>query len=78
VLSGVQDQRSVMRTLQLGAAGFVPKSMATTTGLGDKFVMSGGFYIPRTCWTKPSGLVRCPARAARSKRDMGSGRVDLN
>jgi len=47
VLSGMQDQRSVMRTLQLGAAGFVPKSMATdklTSAI--KFVMSGGFYIP--------------------------------
>jgi DNA-binding NarL/FixJ family response regulator len=47
VLSGVQDQRSVMRTLQLGAAGFVPKSMATDKLLSAiKFVMSGGFYIP--------------------------------
>jgi DNA-binding NarL/FixJ family response regulator len=47
VLSGMQDQRSVMRTLQLGAAGFVPKSMATDKLLSAiKFVMSGGFYIP--------------------------------
>lgn len=47
VLSGVQDQRSVMRTLQLGAAGFVPKSMATDKLLSAiKFVLSGGFYIP--------------------------------
>ncbi|HEY4040093.1 MAG TPA: response regulator transcription factor [Burkholderiaceae bacterium] len=47
VLSGMQDQRSVLRTLQLGAAGFVPKSMATDKLLSAiKFVMSGGFYIP--------------------------------
>ena len=31
VLSGQQDQRNVMRVLQLGAAGFVPKSMASET-----------------------------------------------
>ncbi len=47
VLSGTQDQRSVMRTLQLGAAGFVPKSMATDTLVSAiKFVLSGGVYIP--------------------------------
>jgi len=47
VLSGVQDQRSVMRVLQLGAAGFVPKSMATENLLAAiKFVLSGGVYIP--------------------------------
>src|SRR3974390_918159 len=47
VLSGVQDQRSVMRVLQLGASGFVPKSMATQTLISAiKFVLSGGVYIP--------------------------------
>lgn len=47
VLSGVQDQRSVMRVLQLGAAGFVPKSMASDTLVSAiKFVLSGGVYIP--------------------------------
>jgi DNA-binding NarL/FixJ family response regulator len=47
ILSGVQDQRSVMRVLQLGAAGFLPKSMATDTLVSAiKFVLSGGVYIP--------------------------------
>jgi DNA-binding NarL/FixJ family response regulator len=47
VLSGTQDQRSVMRVLQLGAAGFVPKSMASETLLSAiRFVLSGGVYIP--------------------------------
>lgn len=47
VLSGVQDQRSVMRVLQLGAAGFVPKSMATENLISAiRFVLSGGVYIP--------------------------------
>lgn len=47
VLSGQQDQRSVVRVLQLGAAGFVPKSMATDTLTSAiKFVLSGGVYIP--------------------------------
>lgn len=47
VLSGIQDQRTVMRVLQLGAAGFLPKSMATETLINAvRFVMSGGVYIP--------------------------------
>ncbi len=47
VLSGQQDPRNVMRVLQLGAAGFVPKSMASDTLLAAvKFVLSGGVYIP--------------------------------
>jgi len=47
VLSGVTDQRSVLQVLQLGAAGFVPKSMATDTLVSAiKFVLSGGVYIP--------------------------------
>jgi DNA-binding NarL/FixJ family response regulator len=47
VVSGVQDQRSVMRVLQLGAAGFVPKSMESENLLSAiRFVLSGGVYIP--------------------------------
>ncbi len=47
VLSGTQDARSVMQVLQMGAAGFVPKSMATETlTAAIRFVLSGGVYIP--------------------------------
>jgi len=47
VLSGVQDQRSVMRVLQLGAAGFIPKSMDSENLISAiRFVLSGGVYIP--------------------------------
>ena len=47
VVSGVQDQRSVMRVLQLGAAGFVPKSMESENLVSAiRFVLSGGVYIP--------------------------------
>ena len=38
---------NVLRVLQLGAAGFVPKSMASETLVSAiRFVLSGGFYIP--------------------------------
>ena len=47
VLSGVVDQMSILRVLQLGAAGFVPKSIDTDM-LTDaiSFVLKGGVYIP--------------------------------
>ena len=47
VISGFCDQRSVERVLLLGAAGFVPKSMAWDTLVAAiKHVLSGGVYIP--------------------------------
>ncbi len=47
VVSGLLDKTSIMRVLQLGAAGFVPKSLDTDmlTGAID-FVLQGGVFIP--------------------------------
>lgn len=47
VLSGIIDQQNIMRVLQLGAAGFVPKSLDVEmlTNAID-FVLKGGVYIP--------------------------------
>ena len=53
VVSGLTDAQSVMQTLQLGAAGFVPKSLDTellTTAID--FVMKGGVYIPSKLLTE--------------------------
>ncbi len=70
VLSGVQDQRSVMRVLQLGAAGSVPKSMASETLVSAiKFVLSGGVYIPADLlddMTRGAAMLGLPERG----RDM--------
>lgn len=47
VVSGLVDQQSIMRALQVGAAGFVPKSLdpELLTAAID-FVLKGGVYIP--------------------------------
>lgn len=47
VVSGLVDQESIMRVLQLGAAGYVPKSLQSDllTAAID-FVLKGGVYIP--------------------------------
>jgi DNA-binding NarL/FixJ family response regulator len=76
VLSGQQDQRNVMRVLQLGAAGFVPKSMASETLLSAvKFVMSGGVYIPADLLEEVnrSGMFATPDRP----REAGPSRIEL-
>ena len=51
--SGLADQESIMRVLQLGAAGFVPKSLDTELlSSAIDFVLKGGVYIPSKLLTE--------------------------
>jgi DNA-binding NarL/FixJ family response regulator len=81
VLSGVQDQRSVMRVLQLGAAGFVPKSMASETLVSAiRFVLSGGVYIPADLLddvTRGAGILGLPERGRDMLGQPTTNRVQL-
>lgn len=53
VVSGLADQESIMRVLQLGAAGFVPKSLGTELlSSAIDFVLKGGVYIPSKLLTE--------------------------
>lgn len=53
VVSGLADQESIMRVLQLGAAGFVPKSLDTELlSSAIDFVLKGGVYIPSKLLTE--------------------------
>ena len=53
VVSGLADQESIMRVLQLGAAGFVPKSHDTEMlGNAIDFVLKGGVFIPSKLLTE--------------------------
>lgn len=53
VVSGLADQGSIMRVLQLGAAGFVPKSLDTELlSSAIDFVLKGGVYIPSKLLTE--------------------------
>ncbi len=71
VLSGVLDPRNIMRVLQLGAAGFVPKSLDTDmlTNAID-FVLKGGVFIPTKLLSESqtSGIFN---EAARDLRQSG-------
>lgn len=81
VLSGVQDQRSVMRVLQLGAAGFVPKSMASDTLVSAiKFVVSGGVYIPADLLddaTRSASMLGLPERGRDMLGQPSTVRIEL-
>lgn len=53
VVSGLADRESIMRVLQLGAAGFVPKSLDTEMlGNAIDFVLKGGVFIPSKLLTE--------------------------
>ena len=53
VVSGLADQESIMRVMQLGAAGFVPKSLDTELlSSAIDFVLKGGVYIPSKLLTE--------------------------
>lgn len=53
VVSGLADQEIIMRVLQLGAAGFVPKSLDTELlSSAIDFVLKGGVYIPSKLLTE--------------------------
>ena len=53
VVSGLANQESIMRVLQLGAAGFVPKSLDTELlSSAIDFVLKGGVYIPSKLLTE--------------------------
>jgi DNA-binding NarL/FixJ family response regulator len=63
VLSALQNQASVMRALDLGALGFVPKTTEREVILSAlRLVISGGIYIPKEVLTReePSGLENPP------------------
>ena len=47
VMSGLSDQESIIKELQMGAAGFIPKSLdAELLTSAIRFVLAGGVYIP--------------------------------
>ena len=62
VLSALQDRDSIVKALDLGAVGFIPKSSSRKVILGAlQLIFSGGIYIP------PQALacgVRPPSQAA--------------
>jgi len=69
VLSGVQDRANVMKALDLGAVGFIPKSASHEVMRSAlQLVFAGGVYIP------PEILAREPLTGA-ARGSSGGGRI---
>jgi DNA-binding NarL/FixJ family response regulator len=65
VISALQDRDDVLRALDLGALGFIPKSATRKVILGAlQLVFSGGIYIPPQILSRP-GPAPVPSRPDR-------------
>ena len=76
VLSGYQDRDTVLKALDLGALGFIPKSAQRDVMLGAlNLIFSGGTYIPPEILDRrvPSRAQDLPVRSEPriSRRDLG-------
>jgi DNA-binding NarL/FixJ family response regulator len=55
VLSASEDRNEVMRALDLGAMGFIPKSQPSRVMVGAlKLVLAGGVYLPAEVMSQPA------------------------
>ncbi len=55
VLSASEDRNDVMRALDLGAMGFIPKTQPSRVMIGAlKLVLSGGVYLPAEILSQPA------------------------
>jgi DNA-binding NarL/FixJ family response regulator len=64
VLSALQDRDSVLRALDVGAIGFIPKSASRDVMVNAlRLVLAGGVYIPPEALTRPAANdATAPAR----------------
>lgn len=76
VLSASEDRNEVMRALDLGAMGFIPKTQSSRVMLGAlRLVLAGGVYLPAEVMSLPVGLSvaqsETPYQAAPTPAELG-------
>jgi len=76
VLSATEDRDTVLRAINDGAMGFIPKSSKTEVLLAAlRLVFSGGVYLPPSVFTSPTGGTpsepRQPNAPTRAPKDIG-------
>jgi DNA-binding NarL/FixJ family response regulator len=76
VLSATEDRDTVMRAINDGAMGFIPKTSKTEVLIAAlRLVFSGGVYLPPSAFSMHEGAAtgdaRLPMPATRSPRDAG-------
>jgi DNA-binding NarL/FixJ family response regulator len=78
VLSARRDRDSVVRSLSLGALGFIPKSEEREILLSAlDLVFAGGIYIPPEILTRSEPLVSSPKRRCGARNGIGTRPSDL-
>jgi len=76
VMSAQQDHDSVVKALNLGAVGFIPKSATRKMILGAlQLVMSGDTYIPRQALPEQPPLTTTPPPTSQAKPETGGDKV---
>ncbi len=76
VLSATEDRDTVLRAINDGAMGFIPKSSKTEVLIAAlRLVFSGGVYLPPSVFTSPAGGApsepRQPGTSTRAPKDIG-------
>jgi DNA-binding NarL/FixJ family response regulator len=67
VLSGMQDRETVLKALDLGALGFIPKSASRDVMLSAlQLVFAGGIYIPPEVLSREPTAAGSPSKAKRN------------
>jgi DNA-binding NarL/FixJ family response regulator len=78
VLSAAQDPATINRALDLGAAGFIPKSAKRSVMLGAfQLVFAGGIYVPAEARQQPTGAASEPREASINLRATSPAEIGL-
>jgi len=72
VLSGFHERANVVKALDLGALGFIPKTVSRDVMVNAlRLIFSGGIYIPREILVHAEPAATPPAAPAKTPDDLG-------
>jgi DNA-binding NarL/FixJ family response regulator len=78
VLSAVQDPANVMKALDLGALGYIPKSAQSDVILNAlRLVISGGIYVPPEILTREGVSISAPRQPGGDRSGASPAEVGL-
>lgn len=79
VLSALQDRARVMQALELGAAGYIPKSVRREVMISAlQLVFSGGVYIPPEVLTREEAAYALPVSSSRGHPIVSPAEIGLS
>lgn len=79
VLSAIQERAKVVQALELGAAGYIPKSPRREVMVSAlQLVFAGGIYIPPEALTEQEAAHSLPVSSGRDRPIVSPGEVGLS